>query len=204
MPILELLHTRTFDADMDRLRQQCFPGHYPTGSSKDEFDDGSVQIVARAEGKLAGAGRLIPRPTAFYQQTFEGQVAVPDEQDVVYFGRLMVAPEHRGHDLFELLMVEGLLYACDAGFRFVFGGMRPDRKFRPFVEELGFKNYGDPQTATLPEGKRVDQPLVTETRDNHQRWLTRKQAVMLRLREKGYQIIDHGCPVESAASEGFV
>src|SRR5689334_9929940 len=182
MPLLELLHTRTFDAEMDRLRQQCFPGRYPTGSSKDEFDDGSVHIVARADGQVSSAGRMIPRPTAFYRETFEGRVVVPDEPDVIYFGRVMVAPEHRGHDLFELVMVEGLIYACDAGFRLVFGGMRPDRTFRPFVEELGFKNYGEPQPAKLPEAKRLDQPLMTETRGNRERWLVRKRVVLVRLR----------------------
>jgi predicted GNAT family N-acyltransferase len=208
MPILELLHTRTFDADMDRLRRQCFPGHFPTGSSKDEFDDGSIHIIARADGHLAGAGRLIPRPTAFYQRTFEGRVAVPDEADVIYFGRLMVAPDHRGHDLFELLMVEGLLYDCDAMFRLVFGGMRPERKFREFVEELGFRNYGNAQVATFPEGKELgqplSQPLLAETRDNRPRWATRKRKAMVRLGKKGYEILDPGCPVEFGPNAGVV
>lgn len=194
MPVLELLHTRAFDADMDRLRQLCFPGHYPTGSSKDEFDDGSIHIVARADGKLAGGGRLIPRPTTYYQSKYEGRVVVPDGPDIVYFGRLMVAPEHRGHDLFELLMVEGLLYACDTGFGRVFGGMRPERKFRPFVEELGFKDFGTPQAATI-EVTELIQPLVTETHDNREKWAARKRAVLIRLREKGYDILDRGCSV---------
>jgi predicted GNAT family N-acyltransferase len=201
MPVLELSHTRTFDAEMDQLRQRCFPGCYPTGSSKDEFDESSVHIVARADGQVAGAGRLIPRPTAFYRETFEGRVVVPDEPDVVYFGRVMVAPEHRGHDLFELVMVEGLLHACDAGFRLVFGGMRPDRKFRPFVEVLGFKDYGDPQMGIFPEGERMDQPLITETRGNRDRWLARKQAVLPRLRAKGYDVVDHGCAVHADSDE---
>jgi GNAT superfamily N-acetyltransferase len=204
MPLLELLHTNTFDADMDRLRQQCFPGRYVTDSSKDDFDDGSIHIVARADGRVAGAGRLIARPTAFYRETFEGRVAVPDEPDVVYFGRVMVAPEHRGHDLFELLMVEGLLYAYNAGFRLVFGGMRPDRKFRPFLESLGFRDHGEPQPANLPEGKRMDQPLATETRGNRERWLACKQAALDRLRARGYEIIDHDCSPEPAAAEGRV
>jgi predicted GNAT family N-acyltransferase len=204
MPLLELLHTRTFDADMERLRQQCFPGRYPTGSSKDVFDDGSVHIIARADGQVAGAGRLIPRPTAFYRDTFEGRVVAPDETDVVYFGRVMVAPEHRGHDLFELVMVEGLLYACDAGFRLVFGGMRPDRRFRPFVEALGFKDYGEPQYGKFPDSNRMDQPLVTETRGNREAWYARKLATLDRLRAKGYDIIDHGCTAEPAAGESKI
>lgn len=199
MPLLELLHTKTFDLDVDRLRRQCFPGNYPTGSSKDRFDDGSVHIVARADGSVAGAGRLIPRPTAFYRETFDGRVIVPDEPDVVYFGRVMVTPEHRGHDLFELLLLEGLLYACDAGFRLVFGGMRPDRKFRTFVEALGFRDYGEPQFAMVPEGNRVDQPLLTETHGNRERWLAEKVATLDRLRAKGYEIIDHGCSADHAA-----
>jgi GNAT superfamily N-acetyltransferase len=202
MPLLELLHTRTFDADMDRLRQQCFPGHYSTGSSKDEFDDGSVHMVARADGQVAGAGRLIPRPMAYFQGKSGGQVVVPDEPDMIYFGRLMVAPEHRGHDLFELLMVDGLLYAYDAGFRLVFGGMRPDRRFRPFVEELGFRDYGLPYLANFPPGKEMDQSLVTETRGNRPLWAARKRAALVRLRSKGFDIIDRGCSVAPAIAEG--
>jgi GNAT superfamily N-acetyltransferase len=196
MPVLELLHTRTFDADMDWLRQRCFPGTYPTGSSKDEFDEGSVHIIARADGLVAGAGRLIPRPTAYFQDKSNGQVVVPDEPDLIYFGRLMVAPEHRGHDLFELLMAEGLLYACDAGFRLVFGGMRPNRKFRSFVEELGFRDYGLPYLANYPPGKEMDQSLVTETRNNRSRWAARKRAALQKLCAKGYDIIDRVSTVE--------
>lgn len=197
MPVLELLHTRTFDADMDRLRQFCFPGNYPNGSSKDEFDDESIHIVARADGKLAGAGRLIPRPTAYFRNRFDGQVQIPDEPDVIYFGRLMVAPEHRGHDLFELLMADGLLYACDAGFRLVFGGMEPQRKFRTYIEELGFADFGSLQAFTT-EKTVVVQPVVAETRNRRVEWSNRKCGAVSRLSDKGYQIIDHGCPIEPA------
>lgn len=63
MPVLELLHTRTFDADMDRLRQLCFPGNYQTGLSKDDFDDGSIHIVARADGILI-SDRALAIPTS--------------------------------------------------------------------------------------------------------------------------------------------
>jgi len=202
MPLLELLHTRTFDAEMDLLRQQCFPGSYPTGSSKDPFDDESIHIVARADGRLAGAGRLIPRPVAFYRAVFGGAITIPDEPDILYFGRVMVAPEHRGHDLFELLMLEGLLYACAFGFQRVFGGMRPGRVFRSFVDELGYRDFGEPQTAKLPEGARLDQPLVTETEGRRDSWARRKLAVLARLRDKGYDILDNGCPVSVATDEG--
>ena len=89
-------------------------------------------------------------------------------------------------------MVEGLLYACDAGFRLVFGGMHPNRKFRPFIEELGFRDYGEPQLGDFPEGN-LHQPLVAETKDNREKWQARKRAVLLRLEEKGYIINDQGC-----------
>jgi hypothetical protein len=115
----------------------------------------------------------------------------------------MVAPEHRGHDLFELLMVDGLLYASKAGFRLIFGGMRPDRKFRPFVEELGFRDYGPPYLVNFPPGKDLVQPLVTETQSNRPRWAARKRAVLVRLRAKGYDLMDRGCPVEPAPGDAY-
>jgi hypothetical protein len=201
MAILELTHTPIFDADMDRLRQQCFPGAYPTGSSRDEFDEGSMHIVTRCDGHLAGAGRLIHRPTAFYRSVFDDCLLIPDEPDVAYFGRIMVAPEHRGHDLFEVLMVDGLLYACDAGFRLVFGGMHPARKFWPFVEELGFRKYGEPKLGNFPEGN-LHQPLVAETHGRRELWSCRKRAALDRLRANGCAIIDRGCPVEPANGGG--
>jgi hypothetical protein len=95
-----------------------------------------------------------------------------------------------------------LLYASDAGFRLVFGGMRPDRKFRPFVEALGFKDYGEPQFARIPDGNRMDQPLLTETRGNRERWLARKLATLDRLRAKGYDIIDRGCTAQQGTGKG--
>ena len=98
MPVLELLHTRTFDAEMDRLRRQCFPLRCTHGSGKEEFDDHGIHIAVRAGGELAGSGRLIPRPTDYFQKKSRGQVVVPDEADIMYFGPIMVAPEHRGHD----------------------------------------------------------------------------------------------------------
>jgi GNAT superfamily N-acetyltransferase len=187
MAILELVQTSHFDQDMDRLRRECYPGAYPTGSSKDEFDDESVHIVARADGQVAGAGRLIPRPTRYYLAKSQGFVVVPDDPSVVYWGRLMVAPAHRGHDIFELLMVQALLHAREAGFRFVFGGMRPGRRFGGFLNELGFHAYGDSYLAHFPQGDELDQPLKLDIHEDHD-WETRKRAIVARLQSKGYEM----------------
>jgi hypothetical protein len=202
MPLLELLHTRTFEADMDRLRRLCFPQRYTHGSGKEEFDDQSIHVATRACGRLAGSGRLIPRPTDYFQKKSRGHVVVPDEADIVYFGPIMVAPEHRGHDVFELIIVEGLIYSHDNGFRLVFGGMRPERRFRQFVEELGFRDFGRVYLAQYPGCTEMDQALVADTRGRREAWYARKLATFDRLRAKGYEIIDRGCSAGPAAGEG--
>jgi len=88
--------------------------------------------------------------------------------------------------LFELLMLHSLSYSSSAGFRLVFGGMRPDRKFWPMLQELGFVHFGEPQLAILPEGSRMDQPLVAHTHPNAFGWKPRTAAVIERLNRKGY------------------
>lgn len=185
VPVLDLLFTSDFAPDMDGLRKHCYPGDYPTGSSRDQFDAACIHVVARADGTLAGAGRLIPSPTEYFRIKSDGQVVVPDEKGVAYFGRLMVAREHRGHDLFALLMVSGLLHARDAGFSLVFGGMRPDRKFRPFLWGLGFREYGKPYLAHFPPGDEMDQTLILDTRID-QGWDHQRVEILSRLEAKGY------------------
>jgi predicted GNAT family N-acyltransferase len=160
MPFLHLLHTRTFDGAMDWLRMECFPGNYPTGSAKDEFDDRSIHIVARADDKLAGYGRLIPGPDAYFEATFRKHAVIPTGSDVVDFGRVMVAPAHRGHDLFELILVEGLILATDLSFRCVVGALRPERGFRPLIHDLGFVDSGPPLPQHFPNG--VVQPHLRQ------------------------------------------
>ena len=186
MSVLDILFTSEFESDMDALRKHCYPGSYPTGSSRDEFDISSIHIVARADGHLAGAARLIPSPAEYFRLKSDGRVILPDEERVVYFGRMMVDPDHRGHDVFALLMVSGLLHAREAGFDLIFGGMRPDRRFRPFLWELGFRDYGEPYLAHFPQGDEMDQPLILDARLNHP-WERQKIEILSRLTAKGYR-----------------
>ena len=184
---------------MDLLRKHCYPGNYPTGSSRDQFDDSGIHIVARADGRLAGAGRLLPSPTEYFRMKSDGRVMVPDRQGVVYFGRLMVAPEHRGHDVFALLMVEGLIHARDLGFDLIFGGMRPGRKFRTFLWELGFREYGEPYLAHFPPGDEMDQPLVLDATLNH-RWQDLRSDIISRLKARGYEVPEQGREKQSLSN----
>jgi hypothetical protein len=182
---------------MDRLRMECFPGNYPTGSAKDEFDDRSIHIVTRAEDQLAGYGRLTAGPKAFFEVFYQRKAIIPTGPDVVDFGRVMVALPHRGHDLFELILIEGLILACDLGFRCVVGSSRTDRRFRPFIHDLGFTDSGPAVPIYLPSGVvEPGQPVVAQTAGKRDGWYARKVATLHRLREKGYEIVDDGCAAD--------
>jgi hypothetical protein len=115
---------------------------------------------------------------------------------VVDFGRVMVAPLYRGHDHFELILLEGLLWSSDNEFEWVVGSLRPARGFRPFIHGLGFTDSG-PAVKLRLGGQHLEmhQPLKVRTTENRARWAGRKVAVLDRLRQKGNDIRDHGCPV---------
>jgi hypothetical protein len=205
MPTLELLHTRTFDAEMNRLRCECFPGQFPTGDAADQFDGWSTHVLARVDGRLAASLRLTPGPHAWFEFLSEGRADIPTGPDVADLSRAMVAPAFRGqgHGLFELVMVEGLLLAHDRGFRHVVGGMVPGRRFRPFLEQLG---YAFPGPAVLVRGLGgvLLSLLFPRVKIAYQRtrWAAGKAALFHRLREVGYEWIDHGCPIDVALPTG--
>lgn len=196
MPKLELLHARTFDAEMNRLRCECFAGQYPSGDAKDRFDDRSVHVITCVDGRLAGYGRLTPGPDSWFEFLSGGVAGLPVGPDVVDFGRVAVAPTFRGHDHFELILLEGLLWACDEGFRVVVGSSRPNRKFRSFLHELGFSDCGPVLSFTVGDGwVEPDQPVVAVTAANRPRWSARKLQVLARLQKNGNEVIRHGCRV---------
>jgi hypothetical protein len=194
MAVLELLHARTFDSEMNLLRCRCFAGTYPSGNAKDDFDDRSVHVITRVEGNLAAYGRLTPGPDSWYAAISKGRAPKPSGPNVIEFTRVMVAPAHRGHDQFELILVEGLLWACDHNFDVVVGSSRPERRFRPFIRELGFADVGAPVQFEIGEGwTELGQMVKVSTHQNRQNWAARKRTVLGRFRAQGYDIVDHGC-----------
>jgi GNAT superfamily N-acetyltransferase len=196
---LDVRHSSTFDADTDRLRQVCFPGTYPSGSSRDAYDARSTHISVRMGGTLAGGARLIPRPTDFFRDTYGGRIKVPDSPDAAYLGRVMVSPDYRGHDVFELLLAEALLLAVDMGYATVFGGARSSRKFLPLLDELGFEPYGTPQMGSYPDHTESSSPvqsIVVTTQGRRRAWAHRKEQVLSRLGAAGYPIGCYGSPTD--------
>jgi predicted GNAT family N-acyltransferase len=175
---------------------ECFPASYPTGSAKDDFDDRSTHVIVRVDEHLAAYGRLTPGPGAYFENVTRKLAIIPTGPNVVDFGRVMVAPARRGHDLFELILIEGMILAADMGFPAVVGSLRPDRRFRPFIHDLGFADSGPALPFYFPNGV-VDthQPVVAHTNGKRDSWITRKVASFQRLRDKGYDILDNGCAV---------
>ena len=144
---------------------------------------------------LAAAARLIPRPTDYFFDTYEGRANVPDSPDAVYLGRVMVSPKYRGHDIFELVMVEGMLWTYDNGYKTMYGGARSTRKFMPLIGELGFELYGTPLQGIYPdfaESAGQTQLLILSTEGKRQFWADRKERTLERLEKLGYGIGDYG------------
>lgn len=197
--LMDVRHSRTFDADTDRMRQVCFPGAYPEGSSRDPYDARSTHILITVDDTLAGAARLIPQPTDYFRDTYEGRIEIPDSPDAAYLGRVMVSPDYRGHDVFELLLVEALLLAADMGYATVFGGARPSRKFLPLLDELGFEPYGTPQWGVYPDNAESGAPvqsIVLSTQGRRPAWAYRKEQVLARLDRAGYPVGRYGSPTD--------
>src|SRR5262249_39690366 len=157
-------------------------------------------IAVRVGGVLVAAGRLTPGPNAWFEFDSNGEADIPTGPDVMDFGRVVVAPAHRGrgHELFELVLIEGLLLSTARGFRWVVGAYRTDRGFRLFIHELGFQICGAPVGSRLAPAHERYQMVFVNTEGHRDHWTGRKVAVLDRLRGKGYQIIDHGC----SAGEG--
>jgi hypothetical protein len=192
MPILDLLHTHTFDSEMDRLRIRCFPEEGWGTSSQDAYDENSIHIACRADRSLAGYGRLTPGKYGYFRVKFGPCPALPCAVESIDFGRIVVAPAYRGHLAFELILLEGLLLASKLGFRYVIGSGRPERKFHPLIGELGFEKVGDPVSVTNNAQACLLQPVVAQTQGRSAVWYTRKLGVFAEFRAKGYEIGEGG------------
>ena len=191
MPVLQLSYLEVFSADIDQLRMECFPGCYPDGTAKDEFDDRSLHLTARIDKKLAAYMRLTPGPNAYFESVHRQRGNVPTGANVVDFNRAMVAPADRGNALFELLVIEGLMFACDKGFRKVVGASSPSRGFRSLLHRLGFVDTESAMPAHLPNGEIIiGLPLVAYTQGKRALWDACKSDTLARIRERGFVIVE--------------
>ena len=194
-PRLNIRQTTVFDSSIDQLRRLCFKGSYPSGTSCDPYDGRSMHICIMVDDELAAAARLIPRPTDYFYDTYEGRADVPDSPDAVYLGRVMVAPNYRSHDILELVMREGMLWTYDNGYTTMYGGARSTRKFMPLISELGFELYGTPLQGIYPDHAESSGPtqlLILSTEGKRSFWAERKERTLKRLEEVGYVISDYG------------
>jgi len=191
---LDLVQSETFDAAMDHLRQICFPGSYPTGSSRDHYDDRSIFLSVLVDSSLVGSCRLLPHPEDFLSDAFDEQMP-PGTQNAVYLGRVMVDPGYRNHDIFELILIEAMLLSIDIGYSTVFGAARTSRKFLPLLQELGWVPYGTPKLANVAGYKESSEPqqvIVLSTDGRRAEWSARKRQILARLENAGFTVGTYG------------
>ena len=107
---LDLFQSSEFTEEIDRLRVESFAGQYPSGTSRDSFDEKS-RLLAGIGGELAAGARLTPEPGGFYSSCLRSSKALRTEVESIAINRVHVAPGYRGQgiDLFELIILYGLL-----------------------------------------------------------------------------------------------
>ena len=96
VPTFELLHTKVFDAAMDRLRITCFPEELWAESARDEYNAHSTHIACRIDRELAGYVRLTPGKHGYFRTKFGSAIILPNAAESLDFGRAVVAPASPG------------------------------------------------------------------------------------------------------------
>jgi GNAT superfamily N-acetyltransferase len=189
MSLLELLHTRTFDDEMERLRREFSDQEWPNGTSEDEFDAVSSHVVASVDGEPAGMVRLTRRPASFLTAWAVGEVHLPGGPDAVEAGRAVVARKWRGLGIYKLLMSEAtcLCYRWDAPL--VVAGVELDFALRGFLEQIGFRNFGWPTPHhNPPKGEVVCQVIVQEPAAALTAALRVRESCIRKLAAKGFSV----------------
>jgi GNAT superfamily N-acetyltransferase len=180
--MLRIAHDAQFTGPMDALRQTCYPGAYPSGTSKDPFDDRALHVTVHIGRALAAYVRLVPGPDGYFEWTRRGQADIPTGREVLDLTQGAVAPAFRGRSLFELVLIEGLLYAHDHGFTHAVGGAKVGRGFLPMLLELGFQKSGPPVRAHFANGKTyLGQCFAADVQGRAADWHRRKHALLRRL-----------------------
>jgi GNAT superfamily N-acetyltransferase len=204
--VLEVFHTRQFTEEIDRLRAVSFSGQYPTGASRDSFDEKSYYVLVRIDGELAVGARLTPEPLGFYASCLSDSTAIAKESDAVDFNRVHVAPQYRGqgYGLVELIMLDGLLTCSALRFHWI-NGARPPRKRKAFFHALGFVEVGPVVQFRNESGyTEPEQLMLLEvSRTLCASWMRRKESVIGRLQERGFQIEDNGGHTQAIKDVGL-
>lgn len=189
MKNLEIIFSRDFNAEIDRMRMECFPGSYPAGTGKDRFDDRAVHVGVYIEKRLGAYIRMIPGPDGYFVHTRRSR-EVPHGIDVIDLSRAMVAAEFRGLALFELVIVNGLNWAFENNFAVALGGSRPDRKFKQMLHELGFTDWGGPMECYFDNDTNYIGQLIAAdlTSDNRKKWIKRLAEIERSLSARGFNL----------------
>jgi predicted GNAT family N-acyltransferase len=198
MPLLELLHTKTFDAAMERLRREFSDQEWPNGGSADEFDPVSSHVVVSVDGELAGMVRLTRRPPSVLAAWAVGEIHLPGGRNAVEAGRSVVARRWRGMGLYKLLMSEAtcLCHRLDAPQ--VVAGVELGFPLRAFLERIGFRCVGEPILFRVPpNGEVVGQVIVQDPAAALAAALGARESCVRRLTAAGFSV--HSSVLHEAA-----
>ena len=189
MSVLELLHTRTFDPEMHRLRREFSDQEWPNGSSADEFDAVSSHVVASVDGELAGMVRLTRRPLSVLAVWAIGESYLPDSREAAEATRGVVARKWRGMGLYKLLMSEATCLCHHWGVPQVVAAIELDFPLRGFLERIGFRCVGRPTPfRSAPREKVECQVIVQEPANALRAALEARESCVRQLATKGFLV----------------
>jgi predicted GNAT family N-acyltransferase len=197
--LLDFETTREFDWEMDQLRVLGFPAEQWDTSARDAYDSVSLHVLARCDAELAAYLRFTPASQGYYRSKFGEQGALPLSAVTADFSRCVVAPKHRGHSLFEAIMLEGLSLATDAGYSYAVGTCVPWTGAHRLLNRLGLEDIGSPIAVVFNRLEISLQALCADVSLRSGDWFCQRRKAALRLREAGYTVRS----VISACNDAF-
>ena len=137
------------------IRQLCYPDLSPI----DDFDGRSQHILLCKNENLIAYGRLTPGPDASFFTYTKGLAEIPNNAETMDLGFCMVHPDHRRKNFLELILLIGIYYSKQLGYKFMNGAIVPGSPWITSLRKSGFQEAGE-----LVRG-RIDiiQPLVCYT-----------------------------------------
>jgi predicted GNAT family N-acyltransferase len=191
MPTLAIAVEDSLTDDVEALRRRCFPGATPATSVADEFDERSLQVTARVDGRVAASVRLTPGPRGPFTMWSGGRAQLADGDDVITIGRMIVDEQWRGYGLARLLCATGMIHATHLRFATVVAAIKENGAILNLMLRLGFVASGPRVVTHESIGTTIEvQPLVVASPlAHHDRWQAMVAAEVDALARRGVAIV---------------
>jgi predicted GNAT family N-acyltransferase len=136
--------SRTVANEADLLRMFAFPGENYKITSEDNFDCNSLHITICIDKSIVAYARLTPGPNSVFHSWTQGKCSLPNDNESIDLGRMLVNGKFRGLGLLNLLLIESCLQSYLLGFKKINGTHIPEEiHMARCLHRVGFTNCGD-------------------------------------------------------------